>query len=231
MEPAKSSSPVLALEEFTLATKGGGPTFSLHLKKGELAFVECSDRDPIQMLSDAALGILPFSHGRSLFQGKEWSKMDPHHADLQRLHIGRVLDSSHKAVWIENLDVDENVTLAQLFHPERERISLVEHARSIAGHCGLSAIPHTRPSATRPDLLQLSQWVRALLPNPLELLILERPFRGLSKEATQPLIRELTRARQNGTAILWLDNVSASKHLKDLNPTYHYQPLPESLYS
>ena len=106
--------------------------------------------------------------------------------------------------WVQNLSVSDNTLLAQRFSPGIDEALLRQRADHLAELFGLGSLPVTRPAATPGDKLLLAQWVRALLPNPLRLLILEIAEPELAEESSAPLLEAIAEARSKGTAVLWI---------------------------
>ena len=63
-------------------------------------------------------------------------------------------------------------------------------------------MPETRPVATARDSLKRLEWVRALLVEPV-LLLLERPLREMHGD-TQAFVKMARAAAERGVAILWM---------------------------
>lgn len=174
---------------------------SLALKPGDLCLVRVSEGEPITPLADVASGLVEPEAGAVLFEGKEWSVCTAEVAAALRGRIGRVFE---RAGWLSNLDVDENITLAQRYHTKRDPAEILQEARALAEELGLGGIPAGRPAHVERDLLQRAQWIRALLGSP-RLLLLERPGRDLPASELAPLIAAVNKRReQHGVAVLWL---------------------------
>ncbi len=196
---------VLDIREVHLAPRPpydvGLAGLSLALKPGELCLVRVSEGEPVTPLADVASGIVEPEAGAVLFEGKEWSVCSADVAAAMRGRIGRVFE---RAGWLSNLDVDENITLAQRYHTQRNPDEILHEARALAEELGLEGIPAGRPAHVERDLLQRAQWIRALLGSP-RLLLLERPGRDLPAKELAPLIAAVNKRRdRDGVAVLWL---------------------------
>ncbi|HMP77013.1 MAG TPA: organic solvent ABC transporter ATP-binding protein [Kiritimatiellia bacterium] len=180
---------------------GGLNRVSLSLSPGELFLVRVPDGAPITPLADAACGMLVPEAGAVLFDGREWASCSADEAAAARGRIGRVFE---RAGWLSNLDVDENITLAQRYHLRRTPEETLEEARALARELGMSGIPAGRPAFVERELLLRAQWIRALMGKPA-LVLLERPGRDMSANEVAPLVSAVNKRREHdGTAVLWL---------------------------
>ena len=180
-------------------------------------------------LGDLALGLQAPRQGRVFFGGEDWSGMDPREAERRRRRVGRVFAPRGRAAWIENLDVEENVMLAQLFNEGSTWEAVRERAEDLARRFGLDGLPTSRPSATPAPDLMAAQWVRAFLPDPLRLLILELPEAAVPEGKAGLLNGEVKRVLDEGTAVIWIDGSAAE--LDGLEPDRHFGEVPEALMS
>ena len=177
---------------------------SLSLAPGALCLVRVPDGAPVTPLADAACGVLDPEAGAVLFAGREWASCGAGEAAAARGRIGRVFE---RAGWLSNLDVDENITLAQRYHRRRTPEDTLEEARALARELGFDGLPAGRPAFVERDLLLRAQWIRALMGNPA-LLLLERPGRDMPARALDPLVAAVNQRRErDGTAVLWLTDV------------------------
>lgn len=189
---------------------------SLSLAPGDLWVVRAVEGQPITPLADVACGLVAPESGEVLFSGKPWSARSASDAASARGRIGRVFERSG---WLSNLDIDENITLAQRYHMRRSPMEALDEARALARELGLDEIPAGRPAhADRIPLLK-AQWVRALMGRPM-LLLLERPVRDLSPANFTPLLQAISRLRdQDGVAVLWITDSHERLDDSALRPT------------
>ncbi len=174
---------------------------SLQVSAGELVLIRVPDGEPITPLADAASGVIVPDAGAALFEGREWASRSADEAAAARGRIGRVFE---RAGWLSNLDVDENITLAQRYHKRRSPEDTLEEARALARELGIGGIPVGRPAFVDRESLLRCQWVRALMGAPA-LLLLERPARDLTANEVAPLVEAVNRRRENdGVAVVWL---------------------------
>ena len=173
---------------------------NLRLAPGELALVVLESGHICPLLADLAQGLLEPNSGMVRFLGQPWTSLSIEHLARQRSLIGRVFSTS---AWVSNLDLDENILLAQQHHRTRSIADLNQEATDLAQCLGLEHLPHTRPDVTSLREKQLAQWVRALL-GEKRLLILEQPCDNLSSKFIPKLVEALNKARNNGTAALWI---------------------------
>lgn len=162
-------------------------------------------------LADLACGTADPGSGEVRFLGRAWTSAAPAEADRLRGRIGRVFEMEN---WISNLDVDENITLAQRYHTGRPEPEIRSGAEALARTFGFDALPGLRPSLLgTSDLMRLA-WVRALHGAP-DLILLERPARECAPAWRDRLIEEVAAACQRGAAAVWLtDDESTWQRLR-----------------
>ncbi len=193
------------LEFDEVAVEGGHPydtglwQISFRLNPGELLLVHLEAGHLRNPLADAAQGLTGALQGQVRFLGKNWCDMS-HHATIEaRAKIGRVFD---EPAWLSELDMDENITLAQRHHTRRTDSAIRDEASELARTFSLPGLPQGQSSTMRPADLRRAGCVRALLGKPA-LLILERPTAGVYPEMMPALMTCLSAARSRGTAVLW----------------------------
>jgi ABC-type uncharacterized transport system ATPase subunit len=200
-------------------------SFALTVRPGECVVFAGVEADSVHHLGDLFLGLQAPARGRVTFGGQDWQTMDPREAEHGRRQIGRVVATPGRAAWLQNLDVEENVYLARQFEPGVSTAGLRQRAQTFCHLFGLEALPTTRPAATSSDLLMRAQWVRAFLPEPLRLLVLEAPDWGARKESSGRLREQVRRARGAGTAVIWIDLGAAA----GLDETLRYDGVPQAV--
>jgi phospholipid/cholesterol/gamma-HCH transport system ATP-binding protein len=104
--------------------------------------------------------------------------------------------------WISDLDLTENITLAQRHRGGRSARELEEEASRLARTFGLPGLPRGYPADARPGDLCRASCIRAFLGSP-SLIILERPAAELFRELMAPLINAVRGARERRAAVLW----------------------------
>jgi phospholipid/cholesterol/gamma-HCH transport system ATP-binding protein len=172
---------------------------SLTLSQGELLLIRM-ERGRLRLpLADLAAGLFHPGQGAVEFLGRDWRDLTPDYAAKQRGKIGRIFEDQG---WISNLDMDENITLAQRHHSTRSDADIEGEATQLARLFGLPGLPHRAVSGTRQEDLRRSALVRAFLGNPA-LVILERPTRNLFPSIMPPLINAIRTARDSGSAVIW----------------------------
>lgn len=193
--------PVLKLESVRFAGIRNEGTFDLELRPGEIQHLRAHSPS-LQML-----GIVPTLSGLIHVNGKSWDERNVVDRESQLRRIGTVHHprGSSSSMWISNLDIDENVRLACHFDPSRGSGAIEKRADELARRFGLSdGLPTTRPSVTSLRDQTLAQWVRAFLPNPLDLVLLESPLTGAPAESIPAFVEEIERVRKTGTTVLWI---------------------------
>ncbi|MCA1810158.1 MAG: organic solvent ABC transporter ATP-binding protein, partial [Lentisphaerae bacterium] len=130
----------------------------------------------------------------------DWSRIDQDQALRLRAQIGRVFDWHG---WVSNLDVIENITLAQRHHTRRSLREITEEAQALASAFNLPEVPRGRPAAVPHRDLRRAEWVRAFMGRPA-LVCLERPGMGVAGEHLASLARAVNELCARGGAALWL---------------------------
>jgi len=198
------ASPVLQFDNVDMAPSTDyGPGLaglSFVLGAGELAFVRTSRQGRFPPLADLAEGLLPPDRGRVVFAGEDWTKLTPDQAAARRGQIGRVF---HGPAWVNNLDVDENVTLRMRQHSGRKAADVQSAATEIGRRFGLPELPHGRPAWVSHEDLIRAQWVRALLGAP-RLLILEDSEHEAPEQTLAAWRAAVAEAIREGAAALWI---------------------------
>ena len=198
-----SGQPILAFRDVCLPEAKG--TFSLELMPGEVALFRASAQSHLPELANIAMGLSEPECGSVEFLGQAWPEMDVVDVMSYRGLIGRVYAPRGQARWLENQDLDENVMVAAHFREGTTRESVVERADEIGNRFGFDHLPQTRPAVTPERDLTRAQWVRAFLPEPLELLVLDRPGFGVREADLTMWAKEIEQAREEGAAVLWID--------------------------
>src|SRR3954452_11922016 len=119
---------------------------SLCLNPGDLLLVRIERENERLSLADAAEGLAPPSHGTVTFLDRDWKSLSADSAAAQRGKIGRLFEDEG---WISDLDVDENILLAQLHHTERTDADIIKEALEIARMFRLPGLPRGRPGKVR----------------------------------------------------------------------------------
>ncbi|MBU0678158.1 MAG: hypothetical protein KJ626_08555 [Verrucomicrobia bacterium] len=173
---------------------------NFYLREGECILI-CLEQNVTNLpLADAAMGLVPADAGTIHFRGKPWSELSADAQAAARGVIGRVFYGS---AWISNLSVEENVLVAQRHHTRRPEKELKEEAEDLARSVGLDIIPTRRPAWVNRAELMKSQWIRSLL-GKRTLLIFEQPTARADDEDIRRFVELVSRARERGSAVLWL---------------------------
>lgn len=170
------------------------------LGAGECLLIEVDGERACPPLADTAQGLIEPTTGRVWVEGRDWSALSAEAVARCRGRIGRVFEDH---AWLSNLDVDENVTLAQRHHSGRTDDVIRDEALRWATRFGRDGLPAMRPAWAPRHELVVAQWVRALLGEP-HLLILERPTRDIPDDESALLVDAVREQRARGVAVLWL---------------------------
>jgi phospholipid/cholesterol/gamma-HCH transport system ATP-binding protein len=173
---------------------------SFECTQGELLLVRLERENERLPLADATEGLVAPAQGRVAFLGEDWHGMTADRSSAQRGKIGRLFEDEG---WISDLDVDDNIMLAQRHHTYRSEGEMMDEALKLARLFGLPGLPRGRPGSMRRWDLRKAACVRAFLGRPV-LLILEQPERGVYADFMAPLINAVRSARQRGAAVLWM---------------------------
>lgn len=172
---------------------------SFELNQGELLLVRIERENERLPLADATQGLVPPTQGSVLFLGENWQCMSADHAATQRGKIGRLFEDEG---WISDLDVDQNIMLAQRHHTPRSEKDIMEEALKLARAFGLPGLPRGRPGSMRRWDLRKAACIRAFLGQPT-FILLEQPVRGVYADLMAPLVNAVQSARKRGAAVLW----------------------------
>jgi phospholipid/cholesterol/gamma-HCH transport system ATP-binding protein len=200
------STEILRFHDATIAAdsehESGIRNLNASLAAGGLAVVLLEKEQVRIPLADAAEGLVMPAGGTVTFLGEDWQTMTPDHAAAQRGRIGRVFECES---WLSDLDVDQDITLAEQHHTHRPIKEIEEEALNLCHIFGLTGLPHGWPSSVTWQDLQKAACVRAFLGSPV-LILLENPTFGTYTDIIAPLIVATHDARRRGAAVLWTTN-------------------------
>ena len=214
-----------AVLEFDNATLDGpardqirmeGLTFLL--QPGGLLLLRLESEREHLPLCDAAEGLIAPDSGRISFVGEEWKSSSPGRASQLRSRIRRVFDGQ---AWMSNLDVVENITLAERHSTIRPVLEIVAEAENLARSFGLDGVPSGRPAWVGRSELRRAEWVRAFMGAPA-LVLLERPMAGVPREEMGGLIKAVQAARSQSAAVLWTTTEPEEWNHRDLADADRY---------
>ena len=173
---------------------------SFELGAGELGLVLVPPHTEGLPLADLAAGLVVPDAGVVKFEDTDWEEMAADTVAAARGRMGRVFEVRG---WISNLDVDENITLAQRHHTTRPLGEIEAEALALAQQFGFADLPRLRPALLRTGELRRAAWIRALLGAPT-LILLENPLRDIPATEAAKLLVALLTARARGAAALWI---------------------------
>lgn len=161
---------------------------------------------------DVICGLLEPLEGTVLFDGEPWTKQTPDAAARRRHQIGRTFAQKG---WLSNLDMDENITLAERHHTRRSESEIREEALAWARGFGWDELPLVRPAWADAKTLQIGDWVRALT-GQRKLLIIEEPGDNMGEEECRALLAAVEEKRAADVAVIWLTH--AKQWLNMISP-------------
>ncbi len=186
----------------------------LLLREGDFAIVQLDSSISTREATSMMQGLQTPLSGEVLFCRNHWHGNDYDRHFGMRSRIGRVFEGQ---AWVENLNVDENVTLAFRHHGS-DTESIRRDVAYWLAKLELHALSRKRPAFVEPSLLQIHQWIRAFVGSPA-LLLLERPMQFLSSSWLDKLLESIDELRQRGAAVLWFTSE------EELVPIGSLQPL------
>lgn len=208
-----------------LSHMAGIDKVSFEMKRGEVALVRLEEGRERTALADAAEGMVAPESGRVCFCGNDWVSMGAHQQATERGRIRRVFE--HYG-WISNLDVLENICLAECHHTGRRREDVESEAQLLSQRFGLSGIPSGRPTRQHPMTLRKLEWVRAFMGTPA-LVILERPLFGAPRADMGRLVEAVCAASRNGAAIIWITDDERTWDCEDMGRVKRFRMSGERL--
>jgi predicted ABC-type transport system involved in lysophospholipase L1 biosynthesis ATPase subunit len=149
--------------------------------------------------ADLALGLRDPDAGRVAVDGEPWAELSAMARARVRERMGCALD---RPGFLSNLDVTENLALAERLHRGRSAAEVLAEAAELAERLGFGAIPDCRPYTLDAVVLHRLAIVRALLGARQLLLLEEVP--GALADGAAVLFRELAGRRKHGAGIVWL---------------------------
>lgn len=211
--------PTLEFDDVTFGADGVYDSsvsgITLSLEPGDLAIVLLEEERIHLPLADLAVGILEPDEGRVRFHGSNWRGLTPDQAADIRGHIGRVFEGK---LWVDGIDLSQNIMLAQLHHTRRLIGDMTRQATELSRVFGLPGLPLSLPSKVHGKDLARAACVRAFMGEP-DLFVFERPTEGVYPELLPALLNSLRSARQRGAAALWLTDNSEIWNNPGVRPT------------
>jgi ABC-type ATPase involved in cell division len=200
------STDILRFHDVTIAPdseyESGISNLGFSLAPGALAVVLLEKEQIRNPLADTAEGLVAPVRGTVTFLGEDWQTMGPDRVAAQRGKIGRVFEGES---CLSDLDVDQDITLAQRHHTRRPVKEIEQEAIQLCRVFGLAGLPRGPASNARRQDLQKAACARAFLGAPA-LILLENPTAGVYADVIGPLIDTVREARQRGAAVLWTTN-------------------------
>ncbi len=198
-----AANPILEFTNVTIPAAqehAGVSHVSAGLNPGTLTIIQLEPGNERSPFADLATGLLDPIEGCVLFQGKAWATMPPEEVLQQRAQIGRVFDGQG---WISNLNVSENVIIAQRHHTRRPDAEILAEAEALAKDFGFSELPKIRPALLASRDLRRAEWIRGFIGYP-RLVLLENPMQGVALEHLPRLLGAVRTACSRQATVLWL---------------------------
>lgn len=151
-------------------------------------------------------------------------------ADQAAAHRGGVGRLFEDEGWVSDLEVDQNIMLAQRHHTRGSEEEIVEEALQFARIFGLPGLPRGRPANVRRWDLRKAACLRAFLGQPI-LIILEQPVRGVYADLMAPLVNSVRAARNRGAAVLWTVTDRQIWNQPGLHPTTRARMLGSQMHA
>jgi phospholipid/cholesterol/gamma-HCH transport system ATP-binding protein len=186
--------------EVTAAYEFAVADIQFTLAAGESLCIELDESHACPPLADAALGLMPLARGEVRFEGRTWEAASADELATARSRIRRIFEDRE---WVSNLDLDENITLAERHHTNRPVEEIVLEATEWGKCFKWQALPTQRPTWVSRHDRMIGQWVRALLGQPA-LLLLERPSHDVDAGLVDAFVQAVETKRKSGAAIVWL---------------------------
>lgn len=191
----------VTLRSGSLQTMGvSGVDFTL--QRGEIVVVRVEEGCEHVPLASLAQGLLTPESGKVYFNGECWAEACPSRQAEMRGRTRRIFE--HYG-WVTNLDIMENMCLAESHHTRRPLEEIHQEICGLARRFGIEEIPAARSTRIHPMMLKKLEWVRAFVGSP-ELLILERPFSSAPKADALRLIEAVCESSRRGVAVLWISD-------------------------
>lgn len=192
---------ILELADARLTVQSGASVaISLVLRAGDFALIDARAAERIGLIGDLAAGVIGCPPGTVRFIGRDWSRLPPAHAAALRGRIGRVFADGG---WIDFADMSTNLLLPMRHHTRVPEEELRDRAARLCLRFGLPGMPLGRPGRLSPLELARAGCARALLGDPL-LLVLETPLQGRYTDLLMPLLNAIAEVRARGGAAMWL---------------------------
>lgn len=189
------------------------------LNRGELILVELEEGREHLPLASLAQGLLTPDSGTVRFLGEDWAGMSAARQSVLRGRIRRVYE--HYG-WVANLDVMENLCLAESHHTHRDLADIQKEIQGLARRFGVDPVPDARPARVNHLVLRKLEWVRALVGVP-DLIVLERPLFGAPKADASRFLAAIREVTQRGIAVLWISDEPGVLDCRDLAVTRRFR--------
>lgn len=145
-----ASQAILKFGNVTVASSSDYETglwkISFTLNPGDLLLVRIERENERLPLADATEGLVPPAEGTVSFLGDDWQSLPADRAATRRGKIGRLFEDEG---WISDMDVDENIMLAQRHHTRRTDDDIIDEALNLSRVFGLPGLPRGRPCRMR----------------------------------------------------------------------------------
>lgn len=212
---------ILEMEGIRVRSMPPGSCIDLSLEVGEFAFLKAP------AMAAVLVGLAEPAQGTIRYREELWEEFSVRELERLRRRIGIVF-SAHQpgaAAWVANLNIEENVRLGPAFERRGNPSQIGQKKLELAAKFGfVDGLPLSRPISTPAGHLIRAQWVRALLPTKLDLLILESPLLHAPQEHVPAFVNEVKQSLTDGVAVLWVEELSPSFDDIGLKPDHWIEP-------
>lgn len=158
----------------------------------------------VEWVPDVLTGLLKPESGRVQFKGRNRNDLISHNEGSLLAGVRRVFSGT---AWISNLSLLENILLPAEWNHPGSMPALMDDVTRMAGQAGLAHIPPVRPHQATEQNLWDCQWIRAMLGNPLIILVEQSRDNGFKLPSF--VVPRMNACLARGGAVLWIKAMEA----------------------
>ncbi len=158
----------------------------------------------VEWFPDVLTGLLKPESGHVQLKGRNKNDLMSHNEGNLLAGIRRVFSGT---AWISNLTLLENILLPAEWNYPGSMPALMEEITRMADQAGLSHIPPVRPHQAAEHILWDCQWIRAMLGNPLILLVEQSRDNRFKLPAFA--VPRMNACLERGGVVLWINAMEA----------------------